>query len=668
MTAIFRITDGTTIVDLIKPQGGYGFHLVSWRPSIPSYKGGGAFQESSLSWGRRLIDKQFENYISTLSLTANQTSQDILIQELQEIRRLLEKASSYWTSRWGNEPVWIEAKATKETNTRYAIIVLGRIAEDDNPYSQPFLQPDCSAVMNGLTLVIEHETWTENAPGTSTAVEISAAETYDGRTLGNVDDAQVRDPTTASEVYVKNSRQTANLTDIYIDDGGVFSANLLDAALPYALLPAAMVVNDAIYFGIDTTVADSRPFGNLIFDISVGGTGYNGAWEFWNGAWVGLGVTDNTAVGGIELAATGVNEVIWPVWLVATAWVPTAINGVTAYWVRMRVTATPGGAKQQPIQQNRNVYAVAWPYTEIDDLAVPGDVPSLSRFKIEPFQGSADGQEIYAGLRSLSRGDAFNAYINIADEQNPAGVVCAVGTAANVSFANNVGAPSGRIFLWNPAAALDDVQLAVITFSAAMSSEYIGKYRAFCRVDQSGGAVGDFSLRAVTNFGGEILGPRRSVNTLDLFGVVDLGVISLGVGTSDLYSAATISLLGTNTGGAPGDLYIYDLILIPTDEWSINVKDTSFAKPFAAGRYLDVDAITSPKKVRASLKVVATDEIVYDYLSVTSGKPMFQSNAEQRLWFFFVDGDDADDRTAEPSLYRVLCYRNARYLSQRGLR
>lgn len=173
MSATLTLTDGTTSISLIKSSGEHGFHLVSWRPNIPFYKGGGVFQESSLSWGRQLVDKQFENHIDTFELVANQVSQDLVIRELQDIRRLLEKASSYWTADWQNEPVWLAAKASEETNTRYALVVAGRIPEDENPYNQPFLQPDCSSIMNGLTLVIEHQMWSDTEPGVGTCVPIA---------------------------------------------------------------------------------------------------------------------------------------------------------------------------------------------------------------------------------------------------------------------------------------------------------------------------------------------------------------------------------------------------------------------------------------------------------------------------------------------------------------
>jgi hypothetical protein len=91
---------------------------------------------------------------------------------------MLEKAANYWATDWQDEPVWIEARASEETNLRYGLIVQGRIPEDENPFSQPFLQPMCESAMDRMTLVVERTHWTENQPGVGTAVELSAVETW----------------------------------------------------------------------------------------------------------------------------------------------------------------------------------------------------------------------------------------------------------------------------------------------------------------------------------------------------------------------------------------------------------------------------------------------------------------------------------------------------------
>jgi hypothetical protein len=173
---MFVITDGTTEIDFLDEVS--GFHLEDWNPAIAQYKGGGVFQDSPQADGRRLVDKRFMNAIETLSLKARDVSQNALIYEMQEVRRLFEKAAQYWTTSWQNEPVYIKARASNETNIRYAIIYTAMIPEDDYPYGMPFLQPGCEAVMDELTLIIERGPWLDNVPGTGTCVEIAGYGDY----------------------------------------------------------------------------------------------------------------------------------------------------------------------------------------------------------------------------------------------------------------------------------------------------------------------------------------------------------------------------------------------------------------------------------------------------------------------------------------------------------
>src|SRR3990170_8835714 len=97
-----KITDGTTSISLIADDS-YGkgpFYLNSWRQAVAQPKGGGVFQQSALSDGRRIISKQWENVIDTFTLHIGDVDQDSLIDSLQDLRELLEKAVQYWTTEW----------------------------------------------------------------------------------------------------------------------------------------------------------------------------------------------------------------------------------------------------------------------------------------------------------------------------------------------------------------------------------------------------------------------------------------------------------------------------------------------------------------------------------------------------------------------------------------
>ena len=96
------------------------------------------------------------------------------------------------------------------------------------------------------------------------------------------------------------------------------------------LLPAVPAVNDAYYFGANGA------FNKLTVNIGTQGDGtWTITWEYWNGtAWVALaGVVDATT--GFR-AAVGNRDVDFDR---PADWARTAVNGVTAFWIRGRVSA-----------------------------------------------------------------------------------------------------------------------------------------------------------------------------------------------------------------------------------------------------------------------------------------------------------------------------------------
>lgn len=95
------------------------------------------------------------------------------------------------------------------------------------------------------------------------------------------------------------------------------------------LLPAVPAQNDAYYFGHD------KVFDVMTLNIGTPGVGvWTITWEYWNGAWIALsGVVDGTnnftvAAGSHDVTFTRPGD-----------WATTAVNTVTKYWIRARVSA-----------------------------------------------------------------------------------------------------------------------------------------------------------------------------------------------------------------------------------------------------------------------------------------------------------------------------------------
>jgi hypothetical protein len=117
------------------------------------------------------------------------------------------------------------------------------------------------------------------------------------------------------------------------DDGGVFTnytaeANS-DSTNDVLLVPAVPAANDAFYLGHFET------FAGVKFNITTGAGAHTGVitWEYYNGAtWASLsGVADNTNA----FKTTGEQKVTWTI---PGDWATNAVNGVTYYHVRARIS------------------------------------------------------------------------------------------------------------------------------------------------------------------------------------------------------------------------------------------------------------------------------------------------------------------------------------------
>jgi hypothetical protein len=672
MSATLEITDGTDTVSLIQ-DGGNTFFLNEWMPRIVLPKAGGVYQQSALSDGRRLVDRKFDTVAESFDMKGHAESMDAMARELQVLRALLEKAVAYWTTDWQSTPVYFVCQAECETNARYALIMNYSTPDDENPFSQPWLAAE-GTVLDNWTLTIERDHWTENAPGTGTATAASAVEAYNGRNFGNIDSAGARDPVTTQDVYVVNKRNEANLTHVYEDDGGVFSANLLDAALPHRLLPAVPTTSDDMYFGIDTSVSDSGPFDNLVFDVGTAQTNITDTdWLYWNGAWAAFAtVRDYTAsaIGsGVAFSRTGVYSVRWEI---PSDWATTSVNGVTAYWVRLNIgTVDPGPAGAT--QQNRRIYSATWPYAEIQAAAVGGTLPALLRILAQQREDTQTGaiKRIFCGLRSQSRGSNFTAVLNASDEQNPTGI--AVSAGANSSFINLVPSPTGRVIEYNPSGADSIAVRAQFQLATSISPEYVGSFHAFFRYITTGATTSytaNLSVRSdqnnITTFTGETVTIAAGATT-DL-GIADLGKVDLPpyLEHADADESGRVHLR-INVGSSDGtdNLRIVDLWLMPIDEWAADMDQDETSSSSAPIR---LDSLQNPRRVLRAGVFNSSDQIIQPFKVVKNGPAILQASSQQRLWFLLFRFDVSDRE--ESNLYhsvRVQLQSNQRYFSTEGI-
>jgi len=522
--------------------------------------------------------------------------------------------------------------------------------------------------------------------GDSTSIYQSAGAVNMGRT-----------ETCDREVYFSNKQAQLNISHVRSYDASAPSyTDRFPMSATYNLYSGVpMGAGDAIYFGIASALQANGdpPFDNLVFDIDdelVTAAGFTSRWEYWNGAWVALTVTDNTDTYGNPFDTPGVNSVHW---VPPTDWAPTAVNGLNGMWVRAFVTAIGGGVTQAPTQQNRDPYTVIWPRIDIDADEVPGDIAALLRAMMfnesdynGPEQGGPDlySNRLLMGLRSLGRGEQFVAYLNCSDEQNPPGITATASTNTTIaSPPTDDESITGRRAVYLPAAAPEAIATRVqIDIGTDIATQFYGTYHAFLRVNQESGSVGDFQLRLELLTGAASSGlvtETRITQTASLapYELLDMGQVvipaSMDMTLDDPPDTLRINVQAGFLGGATGpEIDLIDVILLPVDEWAgdfVDLEDGADSN-IEGGHLLDVDSIANPKRdIRSLVRQDGSRFVTAVYDPRTNGPSILQQNADQRIWFLtsrsYVSGNG--EEVAQPWVaHSVQLWKVQRYLAMRG--
>lgn len=475
------------------------------------------------------------------------------------------------------------------------------------------------------------------------------------------------------EVYSSNKFSLSNVTHIFHYNGSAYSNLQFGTEPPYEILGSAAAVNKAAYFGSNSndTNVPGGPFTSLVFDISQGAANITVVWEYWNGStWATLTTQDNTD----QFRNEGVNSVSWTL---PTSWTAVAVNSVTGYWVRARISAVSSGSRT-PIQANRYVYTTLLPYVEINESVVKGDLPALARIKWTN-RSSFGIERVVCGLRSVNRGSNFNAYINISDVQTPFGLTITKGSETGVAWQADKQAPTGRSLIANYSDSGDLEtwnDLATITLSTTVARDYYGYFRAMLRCYYNNADANAWNLRLQLRIGSG--GTRYTTKTnyptaLSQYEVIDFEQIIIS-------NRQVSSLAGTlsdqlqlviqgycDTLSRP--ITLYDLILIPVDEWALDAlvpETSSVGTPeISVNNYLDIDSIANPKVNISVANRNSAGLIVAQYQAINNGPVILQKNATQRYWFLGMTYESF--WKANPEIIEsIQVFKQQQYLGFRG--
>ena len=482
--------------------------------------------------------------------------------------------------------------------------------------------------------------------------------------------------------YVANKSNEAQVTHAYAYDasGTSFASVFPASSLPVSLYPASPVSGDMLYIG--STIG---PFCSVVFNLATAMMpGYETiTWEYYNTGWAALPVQDNTS----NFTSLGVRSVNWAQ---PNDWAANAINGITAFWVRARISA--GSPVTSPTQQTENVYSVLWPYVNIDHADVNGDITALEELELT-VQSDRDGvganaPDLYAnrvicGLRSVDRGENFCAFLNASNVQLPPMVGVVAGTHCTFTAAKPE-CITGKELIFDPTAANEAMADRVKwTLATTVARDYYGTFHAFMRGQQTAVTVGNVAVRLVitTGSGGvSWTSETKYFTTLNAYQLIDFGRITLPVSglLSDEIADQTTLAIQASATSASDYLYIHDLILIPTDEWAGDFTDgvNTASSTLINGKIIEIDSVTNPKKSITAKVKSSTSGLVSAIWSATANGPLaLQPNTTQRLWFLTARTaavgalTNLTDWRSEPYVcHSVQLYKNERYLSARGTR
>lgn len=519
-------------------------------------------------------------------------------------------------------------------------------------------------------------------------------------------------------VFICNKHTQQNITHAFHYDAstGAYSTNRLVAALPYDLLPTPIANGDILYLGCDNLSPSPGIFTNAVFDLDTSiAINDEGRWEYWTGAaWTRLNTQDKTAMDtaiGLgydyhSFSDDGVGSV-W--WRSPSNWATTTVNGVTGYWVRYRLTSVMSAARVK--QQNRQIYTVNTPYVDIEETEVGGDIPAKANWLIRntwsPFDISPsfyDTGRVIMGLRSDWRGEEYTPYLNMTDvpfyDDAGGNIYTVRATDGYATFATSPYSTTGRYIRDTGGGAVGaERDILTVIINPIYGNQWIGEYRVFVRYFETSSNIHYLRLRASTNntiCGSTAFAPTRYDSDMAPDPqpyVCELGRLSImppyrEVPGRNFAIALNFDLISIRTGAST--LYLYDIILMPADEWIGDFymnKDnvySSLAPQYDkhAYRSLMIDSIYGREAVSAIVAdetgISAGDSIYYKerWGDFCYGNAILAQNQAHRMWFFtynnYQDYSSLVDDNYESSHFEMghtLTAKKAqRYLGMRGAR
>lgn len=532
--------------------------------------------------------------VESFDLNVYGSSQDNTASIMQALAKMLRKARQFVTAPWQTAPVYLQAQHATETGARYAqvkgVVSLG-LPDTFN------LAYEADARLEGVTLdLIREHPWRGTAPGS-----LPTAQTL-VKTDGSVN---------ATTVHVVPVHHTQAITHIYCYDAApAWSANLVGTTgfTLWAVSGSTPAAGDIIYFGSNSRVAF-----NVVVPIATAGVftadiiaeyGSGGGTAGWGALTEGTQFTAYPT-GGLDELFKSTGEWVLS-WQPPADWGLATVNGVSAYWVRLRLNTVSAWTTTPVSHATQTPYTQKKPYFEIGSSGIGGDAPPrlLFRFKAPYGGATTEGMgltsRILIGAKSRNLTN-FVSQLHLHNYGLPANWTRTAGT--DTTEVADVRAPEGYHAAVSFATTVTEaVRMTLV--GDDLWDDYAGAYRAILIAEQAGGAAGDTEVKLRVLQGSASAGqPYIDTPTVALqgasegFEAIDLGIIQIPFGPvvyADSLSADLVFQVFAARPTGSATLKLSRLVLLPVDEWFFMaddpVKDTTSGSSALRGNsILDAD-------------------------------------------------------------------------------
>jgi hypothetical protein len=485
--------------------------------------------------------------------------------------------------------------------------------------------------------------------------------------------------TGANKVHFSNKYSSANITHIFTYNGVSFSSNLFGSSLPQTL--PVDTTSKELYFGISAVNNGVlSPFSSLIFDITklVASGPVLFDWEYYDGVSFtsistasGFEIRDNTGNmenPGDKFVNGGISGCIFKP---PSDFATTTVNGVSGYWIKLSITSTT--VTTNPIQNNQQIYTVTRPF--INTSSVSGSIGSIYKLVIENESAEQDdgnatmySDRIIVGVKEVVNHELFAGYINCTDSQNGAGIN--VSLLNDTTQSNDVTSANGFVALHTSTDKLkeDRVQIKI---QDTIAPHYYGSYNVYIRVKADNS---DFSFVSFSYS----IGEQQSVIQRDLVKITSTSsyeLLNLGIMTINSKSQSSvnpqeilINIQTENGDTPPSNIYIYDIILMPSNIWMGDFENKDVSDTIGRLKYkktLVIDSTLVNENIVANV-LNNNNEIVSSW-TANATQLKLPPNKDYRFVFLSAKSGSGGEWVSEPwVVHSAKVFATSRYLVRRG--